>query len=77
MTGTLCQPSQPDAQQLATWEDVARLKDEGRLVFVVQDRVYCVDDDFLHPGGNSVSSASMRFGCIAKPKNSNSIKLFR
>lgn len=27
---------------------------EGRLVFVVEDRVYCVNEDFLHPGGNEI-----------------------
>jgi hypothetical protein len=60
MGGTLCQPSQPEADKLATWEDVAHFKDEGRLVFVIEDRVYCVDDDFVHPGGNEVSNAAMK-----------------
>lgn len=36
------------------WQDVAQLKDEGRLVFVVNSKVYCVDDDFVHPGGTEV-----------------------
>jgi hypothetical protein len=39
MEGTLCQPSQAAADKLTTWEDVARLKLKGHLVFVVEDRV--------------------------------------
>jgi len=71
MKGTLCQSLHADGQKLATWEDVARLDVEGRLVFVVEDRVYCVDDQFLHPGGNDVGNAPVDFDCIAWPKFSN------
>jgi len=65
MQGTLCQPLHVGGQKLATWEDVARLDVEGRLVFVVDNNVYCVDDQFLHPGGNEVGNAPIDSGCIA------------
>ncbi|KAG7674078.1 putative Dihydroceramide fatty acyl 2-hydroxylase FAH2 [Nannochloris sp. 'desiccata'] len=54
MQGTSCQPLHVDGQKSATWEDVARMDVEGRLVFVLEDRVYCVNEDFLHPGGNEI-----------------------
>jgi hypothetical protein len=59
MEGTVCQPSQAD--KFTTSEAVARFKDEGRLVFVVEDRVYLVDDEFLHPGGNEVRCTLIDF----------------
>ena len=37
------------------WKDVAQLKDEGSVVFVVRDKVYCVNEGFVHPGGADVS----------------------
>ena len=55
----MCQPSLAESYQ---WKDVAQLKDEGRIVFVVENKVYCIDETFLHPGGNEVSSAILNSG---------------
>lgn len=35
-------------------EEVHELQSAGKLVFIIDNKVYKVPDDFVHPGGNHV-----------------------
>ena len=43
------------------WKHVVELKDAGKLVFVIDDRIFLVDDEFIHPGGSQVRSHPNEF----------------
>jgi len=36
------------------WRDIAERTSDGELVFVVEDKVYSIGNDFVHPGGIEV-----------------------
>ena len=56
LTAVVMDEPSSTARPSLSWREIARRKEAGQLVLVVDGRVYCITDDFLHPGGVDVSN---------------------